>query len=205
MPRQAVALKKYRCGTSPISKISDNEHATPALGNSEELSVKNAVGEPIPEFPQEPEEGSKCPSVVGGQDAGDVLPYQPAGPNSASKFNELDRELTTLSVHARSESSDAEVLARCSADKKVNWSNVVCSDLGKVPEVRHRGKTMRENRAWKLVDLRDEGALPAQGLPCDRGGLDTRTHAAKAKRHPTFPLCFVRAHVPALGLGRQLL
>src|SRR5690606_26789074 len=26
IPRQAVALKKYRCGSSPVSKMSDNEH-----------------------------------------------------------------------------------------------------------------------------------------------------------------------------------
>jgi hypothetical protein len=59
-----LPLKKYRCGTSPASKTSDNEHATPALWNSAVLSVKNAVGEPIPEFAQEPEEGTKIPSSV---------------------------------------------------------------------------------------------------------------------------------------------
>jgi hypothetical protein len=50
IPRQAVALKKNRRGTSPVSKISDNEDATAALWNSSVLSVKNSVGEPIPEF-----------------------------------------------------------------------------------------------------------------------------------------------------------
>jgi hypothetical protein len=64
MPRQAVALKKYRCGSSPVSKTSDNEHAAASLWNSEVLSVKNAEGVPIPELPQEPEEGTKVPSSV---------------------------------------------------------------------------------------------------------------------------------------------
>jgi hypothetical protein len=64
MPRQAVALKKYRCGTSPVSKISDNEDATAPLWYSEVLSVKNPVGEPIPEFRQPPEEGAKVPSSI---------------------------------------------------------------------------------------------------------------------------------------------
>jgi hypothetical protein len=64
MPRQAVALKKNRCGTSPVSKISDNEDATPALWNSAELSVKHSVGEPIPEFDQTSENGTKVPSSV---------------------------------------------------------------------------------------------------------------------------------------------
>src|SRR5690606_39916886 len=52
MPRQAVALKKNRCGAAPLSKVSDNEHTTASLGHSEVLSVKNSVREPIPEFCQ---------------------------------------------------------------------------------------------------------------------------------------------------------
>jgi hypothetical protein len=59
-----VALKKNRCGTSPVSKISDNEHTTAALGHSKVLSVKHSVGEPIPEFAQAPEYGTKVPSSV---------------------------------------------------------------------------------------------------------------------------------------------
>lgn len=53
------------------------EDATPSLGYSEMLSVKNPVGDPIPEFNQHSEEGSKRASVVDRQDAGDVLPHQP--------------------------------------------------------------------------------------------------------------------------------
>tara|TARA_R110000765_G_scaffold248616_1_gene350457 strand:- start:414 stop:629 length:216 start_codon:yes stop_codon:yes gene_type:complete len=69
MPRQAFALKKYRCGTPPVSNISDNEHTPSSLGNcsgkavhSDVLSVKNSVGEPIPEFDQPSEYGTKVPS-----------------------------------------------------------------------------------------------------------------------------------------------
>jgi hypothetical protein len=61
---QAVALKKNRCGRAPISKMSDNEDATAALWNSVVLSVKHSVGEPIPEFDQAPENGTKVPSSV---------------------------------------------------------------------------------------------------------------------------------------------
>jgi hypothetical protein len=62
MPRQALALKKYRGGTSPVSKTSDNEHTLASLGQSEVLSVKNPVGEPIPELAQPSEKGTKVPS-----------------------------------------------------------------------------------------------------------------------------------------------
>jgi|TARA_A100001391_G_C5029570_1_gene267998 hypothetical protein len=64
MPAQAVALKEYRGGRSPISKISDNEHTAAPLGNSEVLSIKDSVGPPIPEFGQPSEEGAKVPSSI---------------------------------------------------------------------------------------------------------------------------------------------
>jgi hypothetical protein len=59
--------------------MSDNEDATAALWNSEMLSVKNSVGEPIPALPQEREEGPEGSAIVNRQDAGDVLPNQPTG------------------------------------------------------------------------------------------------------------------------------
>jgi len=64
IPRHALALKKYRRGTTPVSKMSDKEDATAALGNSNVLSVKNSVGEPIPELPQESDKEAKRPSSV---------------------------------------------------------------------------------------------------------------------------------------------
>lgn len=64
IPRQAFALKKNRCGTSPVSKASDNKHTAAALGHSEILSVKHSVGEPIPAFDHAPENGTKVPSAV---------------------------------------------------------------------------------------------------------------------------------------------
>ena len=59
IPLQARALKKYRGGTGPASSTSDNEHTLPSLGQSEVLSVKNAVRPPIPELCQSTEKGSE--------------------------------------------------------------------------------------------------------------------------------------------------
>jgi hypothetical protein len=59
--------------------MSDNEHTAAALWNSEVLSVKNSVGEPIPEFRQPSEEGSKSPSSVNRQDTGYIFPDNPLG------------------------------------------------------------------------------------------------------------------------------
>ena len=71
--------------------MSDNEHTAAALWNSEVLSVKNAVGEPIPEFAHRPEDGAKRPSGVKGQDTGDVFPDQPAGACSISQSHVFER------------------------------------------------------------------------------------------------------------------
>ena len=120
MPLEAVALKKYRCGSSPVSKTSDNEDATAALWNSKVLSVKNPVGEPIPEFRQRPEEGTKRPSSVNGQDTGHVFPDDPTRPEPVSKSRELKREVATVVIQSLSESCNAEALTGSSSDQKVN-------------------------------------------------------------------------------------
>jgi hypothetical protein len=121
MPLQAVALKKNRCGTSPVSKISDNEHAAASLGNSKELSVKHSVGDAIPELDHAPENGTKVPSSIARQDAGDVLPDQPSGPQAVSQPKIFEGQVTALVVQSASESCDTERLARCPADQKVDW------------------------------------------------------------------------------------
>jgi hypothetical protein len=108
IPAQAFALKKYRRGISPVSKMSDNEHATAPLGNSEELSVKNSVGEPIPEFCQPPEEGSKIPPSVRGQDTRDVFPDHPSGSKLPSNCQIDEHEIASRIIESLSQSRDAE-------------------------------------------------------------------------------------------------
>jgi hypothetical protein len=63
IPAHAVGLKKNLCGSTPVSKTRDNEDSTATLGDSEVLSVQHSVSEPIPEFDQRPEEGTKVPST----------------------------------------------------------------------------------------------------------------------------------------------
>ena len=172
MPRQAVALRKYRCGTSPVSSTSDNEHASAALWNSEELSVQNSVGEPIPEFAQPPEDGAKRPSSVNGQDTGDVLPHHPAGPCAISKPEKFQREVATISIQSRSESGDGEVLTGRSSDKKVNWPIFIAFDGREVPMQRDVRIVMRENGARCGFDLAVRSGFPAQRLPSHRAGAD---------------------------------
>jgi hypothetical protein len=177
MPLQAVALKKYRRGTSPVSKMSDNEHAAAPLWNSKELSVKGSIGPPIPEFAQAPEEGTKVPSFVARQDAGDVLPNQPLGPQSASKRKELKGEVATVASHSRSESGDAEILAWGSAHENVDWVIFALFDRGEIAMQRRVAPMVFENGARERFDLRQETRPPAQAVPRHAGRFDPAANA----------------------------
>ena len=122
IPAQAFALKKYRCGTSPVSKMSDNEDATASLGHSEELSVQHSPGATIPEFRQRPDDGAKVPPAVRGQDTGDVFPDDPPRPQSASKPAKLDGQVATRILQAATSSGEGEGLAGSSSGQNVDWT-----------------------------------------------------------------------------------
>lgn len=191
------------------SRISDKEHTTAALWHSSSeaacshiLSVKDSVGPPKPALPHEPEDGSKRPSFIVRQDAGDILPYDPGGANSFSQSEELKREVAARIVQSEALSCDREGLAGGSANKKVNWSDMVGLDLCEVAKERgevlarlpamvgvdrHSAAAMLKDGARELVDLADAGAFPAQGLPCYRGGLYSTAHRQISERHHAAP------------------
>ena len=107
MPLQALALKKYRCGTAPVSKMSDKEHTPPSLWDgpfiavhSHILRIENPVGPPIPELPQSPDEGSKIPSAVTRQYSGHILPNHPLGTIAVSDCKEGEGEVASRVSHA---------------------------------------------------------------------------------------------------------
>jgi hypothetical protein len=176
MPRQASGLKKYRCGTFCVSKISDNEHATATLGDSEVLSVENAVSEPIPEFAQRPEEGSKRPPSVNRQNAWDVFPDNPRRPDALREREELKGEVSARVGKSGSRSCEGEGLAGCPPNQKVNLSNVVWSDLCEVAEVRDLGIVVCENRTRKRVDVRKRYGRPPEWCPGSASRFDARTN-----------------------------
>jgi hypothetical protein len=180
IPRQAVALKKYRCGSSPVSKISDNEDATAPLRNSKVLSVKDSVGDAIPEFAHAPENGTKVPSASRRQDAGDVLPYQPSGAESLSKPKKLECQVATVIGQTASKSSDRERLAGGSSNKKVDWLILPALDRGEVAMQRDIGIVMAQHGARESLDLAVERRLPPERLPSARRGGDAGTDVTVA-------------------------
>jgi hypothetical protein len=155
MPLQACALKKYGCGRSPVSKISDKKDAAASLWNSEVLSVKNPVCEPIPALSQAPEQGTKGPSLVGRQDTSDVFPKHPPGTVSASKRKEDVHERTARIIESRAVACDAEALAGCATGENIKTCCMVGPSFkaGHVAKVGHGGITLFEKRTAKRVNL----------------------------------------------------
>jgi hypothetical protein len=103
--------------------MSDNEDSTAALGDSKVESVQHSVGVPIPELPQEPEDGTKVPSVVGRHRSRDVLPDDPPGLPASSQIaqkSEIGKgELTARIIEAKPASALRERLARGSGNEEI--------------------------------------------------------------------------------------
>src|SRR5208282_762673 len=118
---KAASLKENRSRPSPVSKMSDNEDPAPSLGNSEMLSVQHSVGEPVPEFPQRPEDGAKGSPAVVRQDTGDVFPENPLGFLDASNSEKVEGQDATRIIQPKPLSSLGEGLAWGSADEQVDW------------------------------------------------------------------------------------
>jgi hypothetical protein len=121
IPAHAFWLKKNLGGTSS-SKMSDNEHSTASLGDSEEASVQHSVGVPIPEFAQRPEDGTQVPSSVARQESSDVLDDAPPRPQLAKDAVKLPPESAAVASQTRTISCDGDVLAGESSVNKLNVS-----------------------------------------------------------------------------------
>lgn len=157
--------------------MSDNEHATAALWNSEILSVQDSVGPPIPEFAQRPEEGAKVPSSTRRQDSGDIFPDQPTGACRVSKSKKFECQVATRVSQSLSESGDGEGLTWCSSDKNVNCSGFdVFMDFREVSEIRRVREPMSQHGRRERVDLREPCRLPPERLPGHGCRFYTGTH-----------------------------
>jgi hypothetical protein len=89
-----------------------------------------------------------------------------------SKAKKLKCQVATIICQSASQSRDAEALARSSRDKKVNWVILVSLDRREVAVAGNMRVVVRQHGARELLDLAEEGGLPAKRVPCDRGRLD---------------------------------
>jgi hypothetical protein len=65
IPDAAFGLKKYLCGTSPVSMTSNNIDSLARLGDSEVATIKNSPSDAIPEVGQRANNDSEVSSAVG--------------------------------------------------------------------------------------------------------------------------------------------
>lgn len=157
MPEQAFALKKYRCGTSPVSKMSDNEDTAAALWYSGKLSVKHTPGDRVmsskpndeaavfPAFVRDGyvhsgesvEEGSEGVSSVRRKYAGDVFPNDELWTASVSELDVLQGKVATGVGQAAALSGDTEGLAGCTTDEDVKVSIFFSLDGREVSRIRY--------------------------------------------------------------------
>jgi hypothetical protein len=120
MPLHAFGERKY-FGSGFGSKMADNEHAEPSLGQAEVLRVQAAVGPPIPELFQAPEDGSQVPSGVRRQESRHVLDENPAGSECSEDAVELPPQTAASTFKARSATRNGNILAGESPANKVDW------------------------------------------------------------------------------------
>jgi hypothetical protein len=91
-------------------------------------------------------------------------------------MKKLDGERASISGQSSSQSRNREILARGARHEKVDCSNVVCSDLGKVAEVWDRRPVMREYRACKGFNFSERNRLPPEVMPRDGRGFDSAAY-----------------------------
>lgn len=153
-------LKQYFLGTLS-SRITDKEDSTTTLGDSEELSVEDPVGPPIPEFFHFPEHGSKRPSCVLRKDTCDVFPDEPRRPDLPDEVEETQGEIPPGVVEAASFTRRGEGLTGRSSDEQID-SVVLLQSLneilpGDISEIGDARPVVSQDRIAERVHL---------GKPC---------------------------------------
>jgi hypothetical protein len=99
--------------------MSDNEHSTAPLGDSEVPCVENAVSDAVPELGQRSKYDAEVPTIVRGEQSGYVLDQQPGWSKSVSDAGELMEQAASGSGESGAFSCDGEVLAGEAAGEEI--------------------------------------------------------------------------------------
>jgi hypothetical protein len=127
LPRAAARLKipfaaradsEYR-RFGVASKMSDNEHSTAALGNSEVSSVKYPPREAIPDVRQGAENDGKVSAVGRGEKPWNVFDHEPSWTKLICDSGELVEEARPVAFEPFASAGDREVLAGEAAAKEI--------------------------------------------------------------------------------------
>jgi hypothetical protein len=163
IPAAALGLKEY-LGWASGSKMSDNEDATTALGDSEELRVKNSPRQAIPELAQGIEDDREITSASGSKEAWNVLDDDPLRQRLPRDADELPEERRARVLEAPPFPRDREPLTRESPGEYVNAFEFGSLDLTDVPIVFHSWKVTFQYPGAESVVLNLPPRLKARAL-----------------------------------------
>jgi len=164
MPRAAFGLKKYCCGTSPVSINPDNVDSWARLGDSEVPAVKHTPFQSIPEFGQRGENNSEISSAVRAEEARNVFKNENSGAtfsNQASKF-EKEGGLSSIDSRPWTHAGERDVLARESCRPNISERDVCTEEQSDILSLGYCGPVLLENRPAEVVDF----ALKDRPEPC---------------------------------------
>jgi hypothetical protein len=188
MPAAALADSQYRRGTARVSKTADNEDTTAALGDSEPARVQYAVGPPVPEVAQPPEDGRHVPSPVGTKQSGNILNEAPPWPQFGQDASELKPETAALAPKTGPCAGHAEILAGESAVDEVNSTGGVAS-----PPV-----LCSQPFSVGVGAVSDSDQVSASSAKCGRVHLANVCDSLDIR-----PVPFQNAETPRVGLSLQ--
>ena len=151
------------------------------MGDSEILSIENAVGDPIPAFAQRPEDGAKVFSSVTAEYPWDIYPNDPGGSTLVNNLAESEGQVATVIAQSSSEPGNGEGLTGRSSDKNVDCSSsldevVICY----ISHVFHLGPVVVEYCGGEFLDLGKPLGFPAEWFPREAGGFDAAANRSVA-------------------------
>jgi hypothetical protein len=134
IPDAALGLKKNLGGTW-LSKTSDKEHATAALGDSEKSRVEHTPLNPIPAVDHEnAEDFCKVSSTVRTEKSGNILENKPRGSQLLQDSRKLVKEPSTFSSEPGAFSGDADILAGDAGADDVHSPQMIPSNMADILE-----------------------------------------------------------------------
>lgn len=146
--------------------MADNEYSAASLGYSEVACVEHSPSAAVPEFGQRPQNDSEVPTIVRGEQPGNVLDEQPAWSKSVSDSSELEEESGTLAGEPGALPGDGHVLAREASAEEVDLPMLAvsggCTTSGScafcalrhvadIGEARDAAEAVREDASAPLV------------------------------------------------------
>jgi hypothetical protein len=181
IPSAARGLKKNLWGAWS-SKMSDKEHPTAALGDSEKLAVEHTPRNPIPASHHEKaEDFRKVSALVRTEQSGNIFEDKPSGSKFAQDSRKIVNEASALPREPLPLACDADVLARDPRRDAIDREEVLRSTVLDVVEAFGLGESSLEDPLAERVDFNLPDGFEA--CPLEAKVKPSNSRAKAAMRH----------------------